>query len=196
MSSDKRYPPLTYGLEKGAKLGNHIESSERLITYLKEKAKWHQCYRHYGSSDDIIRIKENKELYLTDGSNWNDLIDREQFNKGFTDRINFGTCFSFSQEESVAMWLLYAGRGRSGGMLCLSRYDLHKIVQRPDATLFVVEENQIIYKKKLDSSDFDIYLVDVLYENTKRKGSDQVPGYSYVSHLGDKTERRGFTIMC
>ena len=77
------------------KLKDCIGSQEKLEGYLREKAENHQTYRIY--SDKLCRITgivKNHYLYLNDGSNWNDTVDRDELNPpGSTEKI-FARCMS------------------------------------------------------------------------------------------------------
>ncbi|MDO4847489.1 MAG: hypothetical protein Q3968_05100 [Clostridiaceae bacterium] len=98
-------------------LAGNVSNSEELWNYLKKKAKSHNNYKCYSTIDRIIDIRDNKILYLSNGKTWNDISDRSEFNSDDYQKVNFGKCFSFSQEENVAMWMLYGGIEKRSGMI-------------------------------------------------------------------------------
>lgn len=111
-------------------------------------------------------------LYLSDGSNWNDLEDREHFNpEGCTDR-NFGLCCSFSKSENVAMWMLYGGVSHSGAMLNIKRNQMNKIVNennKEDSFISLGNFKGDSFKETLMicKADYEIFRQDILYDSGK-----------------------------
>lgn len=93
-----------------AKLQEHLRSRTR-----------HTSYKHYARQGRIAGILETGFLYLSDGSTWNDRIDGRSFNSERAPEKNFGCCFSWSSSESIAMWMLYGGRGKDGAMIDFPR---------------------------------------------------------------------------
>ena len=89
------------------KMMKYVNNTQKLYTYLKEKALSHNHYKFYSSIDRIIDIRDNKNLYLGNGKKWNDILDRENFNSD-NYYVNFGKCFSYLKEEYADQGNLYA----------------------------------------------------------------------------------------
>ena len=68
------------------------------------------------TNDEIADKTLKKGIRLTNGVNWNDLIDRQNLNKD--GKIRFVKCFTYSKSENVVMWFLY-GASNNG---CLVKY--------------------------------------------------------------------------
>jgi len=75
-------------------------------TDCSSKFMWH--YTKLSKVDDII----NKNvLLLSDGSNWEDIVDSGYFNTPTSKYVKYGLCLSCSEDENVAMWKSYAKTG-------------------------------------------------------------------------------------
>lgn len=145
-------------------LKNYRDSAQEMIKYLRRKAENHNHYKSYGSLEGILKIKNNKVLYLNDGKEWNDVLDSENFNSDDSVYKNFGKCFSFSQEESVAMWMLYGGINNMGGMIDFTRKGMHNILEIETVNVGKLDESKgFISLFELGKNQFEIYMTDVIY---------------------------------
>ena len=147
---------------KTSELNRHIASSEELKEYLMQKAVKHNYYKHYALYDRIIRIKQDKKLYLGCGENWNDSTDRDNFNSDAYETRNYGICFSFAREESVAMWMLYGGIEKKSGMIDFTR-SIHNILSIDQIQIGRFYNDKFIAGKTVTRPDFDIKLIDMVY---------------------------------
>lgn len=112
---------------------NRIKNVDELKEYLTERAKNHNWHKYYAKRKYISTILENHTVYLSDGRNWNDTLDVENFNNAKSERVNFGLCLSFSKSESVAMWMLYSGN--EGGMIDYSQKIINDILATEEIEL-------------------------------------------------------------
>lgn len=157
----------------------------KLDNFLKERGKRHRHYRIYGT---IPRLIDNhyhlNRLYLSDGSNWNDKIDANTFSNTSSGLKYYGACFSFSSEESVAMWMLYGGLYDEGAMFNFTNKYMNTVVELCDSIHFGnFNKGNFEIKKILTREDYNIYLKDVLYYTKNKNGTYNV--------LHDKTAKRG-----
>lgn len=146
-------------------------SSESLRTYLEKRATGHNYYKVYTRLERLEYWVVSRAIYLSDGRRWNDIHDREAFNNGHDNVINFGTCFSFSKSESVAMWMLYGGTHKDGVMVDFQRKHIMKILKETESVqLGYWKESEFVPQKVLMKDKFNIRLSDVLYfaESTEK----------------------------
>ncbi len=138
-------------------------SAHDLTRYLKEKARNHNCYKCYSRIDSIVDIRDNKVLYLSTGTRWNDKTDRKGFNSDLFENVNFGKCFSFSQDESVAMWMLYGGIEKRGGMIDFTKKGMESILSADTIEFGRSDNHRFIPEKELHSDSFDLFCIDIVY---------------------------------
>ena len=150
--------------KKEEKMKDHLSDSDDLLGYLKTKAERHRSYKTYTSLSRIEEnIFKNHCLYLSDGSNWNDTYDSENFSSNKVDKY-FGMCFSFSKSENVAMWMLYGGKGQSGGMINFTYSHLKHIMEcKSQINLGYFEGDKFVVVQTLNNDQFEKNLVDILY---------------------------------
>ena len=178
--------------DEPSELSKHCESTGELYEYLRAKARTHNSYKHYGRLDRIANIVNKKELYLSDGSGWNDTVDSANFNSDDRATKSFGTCFSYLQDESVAMWRIYGNHVHSGAMIDFTRKGMNNILQIQTVEVGYFAENNAGFRGMitLNRPDFEIDLVDVVYYNPKTgyvKRSDEgcrLKDRSILEHLG------------
>ena len=151
-------------------------SAEKLKEYLRQKALAHNSYKCYSQIERIRSIVQDKALYLNDGRGWNDITDRTNFRKDGKDRVNFGKCFSFSQDENVAMWMLYGGIHHMGAMVDFTRMGINNILKTSSIELGYFENGQFCSVETIERPDFEMWVTDIVYcnENTRYlKRSDE-----------------------
>ena len=85
-------------MEMNDTLEKNCDTAENLKAYLCQKGKNHNCYKAYSTLDRVVKIRDNKLLYLSNGETWNDITDRNNFNSTTNSIVNYGKCFSFSQD--------------------------------------------------------------------------------------------------
>lgn len=144
-------------------LENNCNSVDNIRAYLRRKGQNHNYYKCYASLERIKGIRDEKCLYLGNGGNWNDIPDRENFNSDKNDYINFGRCFSFSQDENVAMWMLYGGINKRGGMIDFTKKGIQSILDVSDITIGYFDNDIFKSVQNLTRKDFEIYITDVIY---------------------------------
>lgn len=143
-------------------LYNNSKSVEKLSKYLREKAENHNCYKCYSSLKRIVKIRDDKSLYISKPDKWNDITDRDDFNTE-KDTEFFCKCFSFSREESVAMWMLYGGIDNEGGMIDFTKKAMKNILNTPQVILGYFKDDVFHEMSTVSKEDFNIFLTDVIY---------------------------------
>ena len=151
------------------KMSDNCETVEILQAYLKRKAQSHNSYKHYAPIDRIIKIVKEKKLYLGDGKDWNDTVDSDNFTNSRTKLINFGKCFSYAQDESVAMWMLYGGTYHNNAMIDFTRTAIRNILNTSTIKLGFWQNGEFVCVSEIKKLDFCIEMVDVVYYNKKTK---------------------------
>lgn len=144
-------------------LNNNISDADELREYLMKKGENHKNYKTYSSQKFIREIINKQRFYLNDGSNWNDVADRKAFNSDDNDYKNYGKCFSFSESESVAMWMLYGGIDNCGAMISFTQKDMKKLFEIEHIILGVFENGKFVEYSRLEKDEFEIKLIDILY---------------------------------
>lgn len=149
-----------------------LEEKE-FLSYLQEKGCNHRSYKMYSTIDIVNSTIDNKALYLSNGYNWNDKVDRENFNNDKLTMMNFGRCFSYSASESVAMWMLYGGMKHRGAMIDFDKISMIEILNKTEQIeVGYFEEEKFISLKVLGKDKFKIQLIDVVY--IERKNTDLI----------------------
>lgn len=137
----------------------------KLDNYLKARGKRHTRYCVYTTiSRAVGNYVVNNRMYLTDGSKWNDKIDAEQFTKTDNNIKRYGTCFSFSKDENVAMWMLYGGLYDEGVMCSFSKTYINGIIDCCKEVEFgCLDDKGFKSIKTISTKEIQLYLKDVLY---------------------------------
>ena len=149
------------------KLKDIIEDSESLSQGLKDNACRHQFYNSYTSMERAMAFLLSGNMYITNGSNWNDIFDRETMQN----RELFAKCFSCSTKENIAMWMLYgAKRGKQGAMLRYPRSVMNEIISIDTVLLGKFNNSKRFEGDEISKSsgDFDIFLTDVIYGDASK----------------------------
>ena len=150
-------------------LSSACKTAKDLSNYLIEKGESHNCYKCYATLERIVGIRDKKKLYLGNGKNWNDTVDREAFNSD-VEFSYFAKCFSFSREESVAMWMLYGGIDKKGGMIDFTQKGIKSILKAPEITVGRFADKVFQPIKKLHREEFEIYVTDIVYYKKQNNG--------------------------
>lgn len=152
--------------------GQNPATSQKEYREYIDSAYRHKSYKHYGTRSKIAKIIENRTLLLSDGSNWNDKCDRDTFNNESDELKHFGICFSWAQSESVAMWMLYGGRGKDGAMIDFPRRALN--LSGEFAALGRIN-NKGLFEKCIEVPREGFYLdmADVLYADPKMRNGGE-----------------------
>ena len=152
---------------------------DELQTYLSEKAVNHQNYKHYVPDiKRIYNIYHEGALFLTDGSNWNDPDDKKAFTYSNLKSgcKKYGLCLSYSKSENVAMWMLYGGMQKRGAMIDINPKSIKQLLNasdRPRVELGNFEGGHWNSEMKLNKSEYEVELTDVLYYDTN-KGENEI----------------------
>lgn len=142
----------------------HVFDDKDLTEYLKKKGSNHNCYKYYSTISKIVSIRDNKCLYLSQGNNWNDITDRNNFNSSNYKKVNYGMCFSYSRDESVAMWMLYGGIKKESGMIDFTKKGIRSVLNTKAISLgYFDQNNNFVIKKVINRENFDLYCIDIIY---------------------------------
>ena len=145
-----------------------------LINGLESCTEDHQHYRYYSNANRIRSIMDDGKLYLTDGARWNDKYDRERFNSRDCNEKHFALCMSCSSVESVAMWMLYADRGK-GAMIDLSDSGLKRALSRDEYKLgYFDKDGKFICECVVGAGSVRFRLSDMLYFRRDKDGGTQL----------------------
>ena len=110
-------------------------SSSTLINYLEERGINHNNYKVYTREERLSSWKSEGGFFLNDGASWNDIDDRLRLNPKGEKQKRFGTCFSFSRSENVAMWMLYGRMTHTGIMVDFLPTDIKNIIRTETISL-------------------------------------------------------------
>ncbi|WP_082667336.1 DUF2971 domain-containing protein [Tractidigestivibacter scatoligenes] len=153
--------------------GEHLDGYYKILEYLASKGSMHHHYRHYVSRSRAESILEQSAIYLTDGSSWNDIFDYQHFNPAFSSYRHFGSCFSASTDESIAMWMLYGGPHRDGVMFDFTREILNKAInETPHYEGGYFDEGHFQKIRDIPRNLLELRLVDILYFRELNNGDD------------------------
>lgn len=97
-----------------------------------------------------------ESLFLSTGGNWNDIPDRISFNPPGANVIRFGACFSVSESESVAMWMLHGGLHKEGVMADFSRNQINSCLNTEYVALGVWKGREFSPIMVLDKNMYTI----------------------------------------
>lgn len=112
---------------------------------------------------------------MSDGSNWNDAVDKENFNPNDSDLKRFGLCLSYSKSENVAMWMLYSGN--DGVMIDYTKKIIKNILEAKYIELGHFEDGKFIMDRKLEKKEFDVKICDILYYGETKNGNKKTQLY-------------------
>lgn len=166
-----------------SRLAECTEGYFDVLDFLAIKGSRRQNYRHYATRKRIDSILSNKEIYLTDGSGWNDKYDRERFNPKFSPFKRFGICMSATGSESIAMWMLYGGTDGNGAMINFDKKTLKNAMNLKQYECgHFDKDGQFICVELLDAKRITFQLVDILYFSRKEDGTESFK----VGRAGDR----------
>ena len=152
-------------------LEGNCNTIENLKVYLRQKGENHNCYKSYSTLNRVVEIRDTKFLYLSNGGTWNDIIDRANFNSATNSVVNFGKCFSFSQDENVAMWMLYGGIDKLSGMIDFTKKGMQSILGTDSINIgYFDDDGKFKAEIELKKENFDIYVTDIVYYKSNGKG--------------------------
>ena len=151
------------------KLREMKSSPEALRNGLRENALRHRNYNMYTAMDRAMSLLLTGNLYISNGQNWNDILDREIMKK----HSAYGICMSCSTIESMAMWMLYSGdKGRNGALVRFLPSIITEIVESETIELGKFDNcgKYILHPMVLKREDksFDIFMTDVVYTDVQK----------------------------
>lgn len=159
------------------------KGKEALLNWITKKANKHQSYKYYSKTAHVKSVLDKGQVVLSDGSDWNDLKDRERFTDTSEGYKRFGLCLSYSRSENVAMWMLYA---KEGAMINYPKSTIQEIL---NAKRILIGPKEKI--KEYESSfrelkeHFEISILDVVYFGD----STVKPGNAYYVRRSDTMDK-------
>lgn len=103
-------------------------------------------------------------MYLLDGNEWNDKTDSKRFINSKENIKRYGLCFSYSRDESIAMWMLYGGLYDEGAMYSFTKNYINRIIEYCPTIHFGFFKGKTFNEEKTISKEkLKIYLKDILY---------------------------------
>ena len=155
---------------------------EEFVKQLKERGDKHISYKYYSTKERIIGNLDSRSIYLSSGSNWNDVIDSGTFQSNADGIKRYGLCFSYGRSENVAMWIIYSkAESKNGMMMSLPNKLINEIINRVNKVELGEFVSGIFINRKVVKLKA-LYLVDMYY--TSRALSDENKDAKYT--LGDK----------
>lgn len=136
-------------------------SAKELFDYLEIKGNNHKNYKYYAKRNYIETILRAHTIYLSDGSNWNDVEDKKRLNHPNSSFVNYAMCFSFSKSENVAMWMLYSKD--SGCMIDFTKEIIRDIIETDNLQIGSFVCGEFVPVKTLTHQQFKIALFDMIY---------------------------------
>ena len=160
------------------KLKDLIDNRDALANGLRQCGESHRRYNLYTSMERALGLLLNGNLYLSNGTKWNDKHDRDAMSAKKT----YAVCMSYATVENVAMWMLYgSNRGKQGAMISFPPSVIKEILNVDhielgnfgDDGLFISDNDNII-----DRNGFRIFASDMLYtENCNEREKEQKQGF-------------------
>ena len=84
---------------------NNIQNTDELLNFLENKR--HSFYHHFTTVSTLEAILRSGNWRFSSGASMNDLHEYEVKSvSGIKERI-FSTCFSWGDEDNMAMWAMY-----------------------------------------------------------------------------------------
>lgn len=167
-------------------LSEMAKSSDALHDGLQSNAARHLFFNLYTSMERAMSLLLTGEIYITNGSRWNDVPDRELMKQYGT----YGMCLSCSTMENIAMWMLYSGnRGKNGAMVSIPRAVMEDIQKIPK--LEVVEKSDKDGKfhpfaELKENGDFEISLMDMIYTENLPNGKVRLTWWNQYETVDDE----------
>lgn len=145
------------------KLNDCITNATVLAKALKKNGKSHKSYKSYMSMERALGFLLSGDLFLFDGSNWNDMDDIRKMEG----KKVFGKSFSYSTCENVAMWMLYGDQGgKKGAMLDFLPSVRDEIIKTQIIDIGIFTEKGKFKKFETlnaEKNEFEIFFTDMLY---------------------------------
>lgn len=139
---------------------NQIDNSDMLIAFLERQATQHSFVFHYTKVDALKAILKNKTWRLGQARKMNDLHEYLVKGRGAEALDNiYTTCFSFGDEDNIAMWSLY-GKPRENAVRLRLPYEAIRDWLK-DLTSSNISNNlsqEIIQSMKISFHDICYYL--------------------------------------
>lgn len=143
-----------------------LKSMNELEEYLGGREYGHGGYFHYTTLDIINNILQEKEFWISNVSNFNDELDKQQFNQ---QNLFYSLCFSTGVNENLPLWYLYSGMDGRGGRLGLSKAYIKRLIEHGTYTLYEMDGNSKNTKSAMqlvNDISMKIEFRDMLYQRT------------------------------
>ena len=147
-----------------------VNESKKLEEALKKNAESHKNYKTYTSMERALDLLLTGNVYLSNGSNWNDTKDKAQMQK----KDAFGISFSYSTRENVAMWMLYGDqRAEKGAAINYLPSVIRALlsVEEIEAGNFD-KAGKFCCIEKIGHRDVELFLTDIVYVDERKISKD------------------------
>ena len=121
---------------------SNIKNSSELKDFLVKRTSRHKFLFHYTTAEKLQCIFGNKTWRLYSAKTMNDLQEyKEKGNSSLWEKL-YSTCFSFGDEDNIAMWSMYGIPWEDAVRIRLSTDVIKKWMQRFDRRLYEISDSQ------------------------------------------------------
>ncbi len=142
-----------------------------LSKLLRERGLRHNYYRRYQPRKFMEPMFDENCLYLTDGANWEDLVDKNNINMNVKNTKRYVCCFTYGNTENAALWLLNANIKKEDGlMIRLPKKIMKQIIEEAKNSkveLGRFDKNNKFIKEKDKVKIEDAYITDLYYTTNR-----------------------------
>lgn len=120
----------------------NIKNSSELKDFLVKRASKHKFLFHYTTAEKLQCIFRNKTWRFCSAETMNDLQEYKVKGNFFLWEKLYSTCFSFGDEDNIAMWSMYGIPWEDAVRIRLSTDVIKKWMQRFDRRLYEISDSQ------------------------------------------------------
>lgn len=148
-----------------------ITTNTELIEYFSwnddkySRAKNHEQYCHYTRLSALDSILQSKTIRLGCVTEFNDVVDKQQFGSIEEQILYYSLCFSTGKNENLPLWYLYSSMDGQGARIRMSKSTIAKLLENAQYALLKVDSSskKVVKRIELKPTDIDVKFEDVLY---------------------------------
>ena len=141
----------------------NIKNSSELKDFLVRCASKHKFLFHYTTTEKLQCIFENKTWRLYNAKTMNDLQEyKEKGNSSLWEKL-YSTCFSFGDEDNIAMWSMYGIPWEDAVRIRLSTDAIKKWMNTFDGKPYKTSDSSSNYTLNISDSQDSVVLHDICY---------------------------------
>ena len=129
---------------------SQIQDAKTLHNFLEKRAQKHKFLYHFTTAKSLVAICKNRTWRFGSAAKMNDL---HEFNKktSFITLWNtiYSTCFSFGDEDNVAMWAMYGIPWEDAVRIRISKEDMQQWQQDIEKKKFDTPEYVLTHDKEI-----------------------------------------------